>query len=296
MLIAHLDKLYPFTIIAQTKSLRRASEILGIAQPALTRTVKILEAELGATLFRRSVQGMELTQEGATFLAFAETTLRRADDVKQRIGFALEETAGVLSIATYESLSIYLWPRLLSTLKNSLPNLRFRLKTNIHGDALEHLATGKFDLVVDAEPRPRDNMVSVTLYTDVFQFYAAPTLSEPLAECSFIYVQSAYDQEDRTISEHLQAAGLRNPTLYEIDSFETAKALAHQGLGIAVLPVHVAQESVKSKRLKKISFKNFPMNGFGKHRICATYLATNRNDPRIKATIREMKKFFAATD
>lgn len=292
MLFDHLDKLHQFRVICQTRSLRRAAESLGIAQPSLTRTVKILEAELKTVLFRRSPQGMELTQEGQVFLAFAESTLGRTEDVKQKIQFSQDETAGVLSIATFESLSVYLWPRLLSHLNRTLPNLRFRLKTNQRRDPMGQLAAGEFDLVVDAEPRPRENMVSTTLYRDAFQFYASSHLKEK-DDTPFIYVQAAYDENDQTISEHLQAAGYMNPVPYEIDSFETAKALAAEGLGVAILPQRVAEDAVHSGLLKKLSLKRFSTAGFGRHRICVTYLASNRSDPRIKAAIKEMKALLA---
>lgn len=292
MLADHLDKLVPFTVIARTKSLRRAAETLGIAQPALTRTVRLLEAAVGAALFRRSVQGMELTQEGQVFLRFAESTLNRAADVKEQIRFAGDEAAGVLSIATYESLSIYLWPRLLAELQKTLPHLRIRLKTNVQGNAIDLLASGKFDLIVDAEPRPFPNMTSVTLYSDVFQFFA-DTQTKTIEDRPFIYVQAAFDQDDKSIADHLYAAGLRNPSLYELDSFEAAKALAQKGLGIAVLPERVAHDAVKSGTLRKFPVPGFSAGGFGKHRICVTYLASGRGDPRIKAAVRELKRLLA---
>ena len=144
-------------------------------------------------------------------------------------------------------------------------------------------------MIVDAEPRPKGDMVSTTLYRDSFQFYAPASFKESLEESAFIYVQSAYDEDNRTITDHLAKAGYKTPSPFEIDSFETAKALAIKGLGVAILPQRVAQDAVSLGRLKKISVKKFSTTGFGKHRICATYLASNRGDPRISAAVKEMK-------
>jgi DNA-binding transcriptional LysR family regulator len=299
MLSDHLEKLTVVKAIAELGSLRRASESLGIAQPSLTRTIKILEETLGAKLFQRSIRGMQLTREGAILLDFAESTLNRADDVSRRIKFATDENAGCLTIGTFESLSIYLWPQLISGLKKSLPHLQIKLKTNQDGDHLEHLASGRFDLVVDAEPRPRDNMISVTLYSDRFNFYCSSALASKLPkqisvkdtkEIPFIYVDAAFDEHDKKISDHLRAAGYAGATSFEIDSFETAKALAAEGVGIAVLPERVAEAANAGARLKNIQLSGLPATGFGRHKICVTYMADNRSDPRIKAATQEMKR------
>ncbi|MGZ3696302.1 MAG: LysR family transcriptional regulator substrate-binding protein, partial [Bdellovibrionota bacterium] len=132
-----------------------------------------------------------------------------------------------------------------------------------------------------------------------FNFYASAKLFAQLPKTvqatdietiPLIYVPSAYDEHDKTISEYLRAAGFSGAVSFEIDSFGTAKALANEGVGIAVLPERVAQESSSGTALKKIQLSGFQPAGFGKHRICVTYMADNRADPRIKAATQEMKR------
>lgn len=68
--------------VAKTGSLSAASESLIIAQPNLSRAIKSLEADLGITIFDRSLRGMILTDEGKEFVEYAKSILDKIDDVE----------------------------------------------------------------------------------------------------------------------------------------------------------------------------------------------------------------------
>ncbi len=65
--------------VAKCGSLSRAAENLFVAQPNVSRSIKELEADLGISIFTRSAKGMELTAEGADFIARARDILREID-------------------------------------------------------------------------------------------------------------------------------------------------------------------------------------------------------------------------
>jgi len=285
-----MEKLLAFKTIAESGSFRRAAEVIGIAQPALTRSIRVLEEAVGKSLFKRSVRGVELTREGRLLFEYAVTALKNAEDIHAQMHADDGEIAGVLTIGTFASLSMYLWPQILSRLNQSLPRLQIRLKTR-EADHIENLSRGLLDLVVDAEPRPRGNMVSTQLYSDKFNFYVSTKAKAP--DDAFIFVPTSYDENDKSISDFLRDADLPGASPYEIDSFETAKALTIEGVGIGIMPVRVAEEAVESKRLRRHPVKPFPPGGFGRHKICATIREEDRNDRRIRAVIKEMKTLLA---
>lgn len=68
--------------IAKAGSINKASEVLLIAQPNLSRSVKELEADLGITIFDRSSRGMFLTPEGEKFIGYAKKILEQIDEVE----------------------------------------------------------------------------------------------------------------------------------------------------------------------------------------------------------------------
>ena len=67
--------------VAKSGSLNKASEVLLIAQPNLSRSIKELEYDLGVVIFDRTSRGMILTPEGEEFINFAKGILSQIDQV-----------------------------------------------------------------------------------------------------------------------------------------------------------------------------------------------------------------------
>ena len=68
--------------IARQGSINKASEVLFVAQPNLSRSVKELEADLGITIFERTAKGMILTPAGEEFIGYAEKILNQIEEVE----------------------------------------------------------------------------------------------------------------------------------------------------------------------------------------------------------------------
>jgi len=69
--------------VARSGSLGKASEVLLIAAPNISRSIKELESDLGITIFDRTQNGMKLTPEGEEFINFAKGILDRIDEVEK---------------------------------------------------------------------------------------------------------------------------------------------------------------------------------------------------------------------
>lgn len=69
--------------VARAGSINKASEVLLIAQPNLSRSIKELEASLGITIFERSAKGMTLTPDGEEFIGYATAILKQIEHVEE---------------------------------------------------------------------------------------------------------------------------------------------------------------------------------------------------------------------
>ena len=69
--------------VAKAGSLSKASEVLLIAAPNISRSIKELEADLGISIFDRTQKGMILTPEGEEFMNFAKGILGQIDEVEK---------------------------------------------------------------------------------------------------------------------------------------------------------------------------------------------------------------------
>ncbi len=68
--------------VAKHGSLNKASEVLFVAQPNISRAIKELEADLGITIFNRSAKGMDLTADGIEFIEYAQNIMKQIEEVE----------------------------------------------------------------------------------------------------------------------------------------------------------------------------------------------------------------------
>lgn len=69
--------------VAKAGSLNKASEVLYVALPNISRSIRELEADLGITIFDRTAKGMTLTPDGEVFIEYAREILRQIDQVER---------------------------------------------------------------------------------------------------------------------------------------------------------------------------------------------------------------------
>lgn len=81
-----LQQLHYAITIAEIGSLNKAAEILYIAQPSLTGSLKELERELGITIFNRSGRGVTLTADGIEFLQYAKQVYSQYENLIEKYG------------------------------------------------------------------------------------------------------------------------------------------------------------------------------------------------------------------
>jgi DNA-binding transcriptional LysR family regulator len=93
-----LRQLVSFAEIARTGSFRRAAKTLHVAQPALSRQIKKLEAALQVSLFDRAPHRLHLTLEGRELAARLPTLFSKIDLLAQVVGFASTGGTGHLRV------------------------------------------------------------------------------------------------------------------------------------------------------------------------------------------------------
>ncbi|GAA2535972.1 MULTISPECIES: LysR family transcriptional regulator [Pseudonocardia] len=93
------QKLQVFVAVAEELHFGRAADRLHLAQPYLSRSVRALEAELGADLFRRTTRKVELTPAGTALLPHARALLARTDEARGAVAAARDGRSGRVRIS-----------------------------------------------------------------------------------------------------------------------------------------------------------------------------------------------------
>ena len=147
-----LNQLRDAAAIAEHGSLRAAARALRLAQPALTRSVRELEHELGAPLFERRTKGMVLTTVGEAFVQRARAILsdveRARVEVDQIVGGVGGSLVAGLSIAAH----ILLLPRSLQRFNKRYPGVHLRIIEGFFPTLIGGLRDGSVDFYIG--PRP----------------------------------------------------------------------------------------------------------------------------------------------
>lgn len=170
-----------FTVVAQHGHLGRSAEVLGLSQPALSKSLRRLEDELGARLVKRTPKGVELTAEGHALLRRARDlhlslkgVAREIRDVgRGKVGYA---RVGVGPTSSAEMLG----EALLSLLKDA-PRLSYKVVVSDNDLMVPALRNGELDLIVGYQPRalPRDGLVEEHLFDE--EFVVVASVTHPLA-------------------------------------------------------------------------------------------------------------------
>lgn len=147
-----LRHLKAFCAVAEELSFRRASERLGIAQPALSRTIKHLEDETGVTLFERTTRVTHLTEAGRALLARSQAILESLGDaveLAQRVqsGFAGEVRVGFNDFAITGLL-----PETVRRFRAAYPEVDVKLVDSPTPEMLNMVLDGGLDLAFHTGP------------------------------------------------------------------------------------------------------------------------------------------------
>ena len=141
-----LRRLQYFVAVARERNFTRAAERLHVAQPALSRQVRLLEQELGVELLHRTTHEFELTEAGEFLLERGPALLsagRRA--VAQRRTYGTGERGQVV-VAYGASASYETAPRLLHALAESHPAIAITTAVKSVGEIVAGLSDGSIDL------------------------------------------------------------------------------------------------------------------------------------------------------
>ena len=126
-----LNALRALIAAIDTGSLRSAAKKLGVSQPALTKMVKELEAELGAPLLERSTTGVIPTAQGKILHARASAATRELDEAAQQIGQMGGKMVGELSVGAVPLALLMLIPEAVRTFSAEYPSIMLQLREEI---------------------------------------------------------------------------------------------------------------------------------------------------------------------
>jgi DNA-binding transcriptional LysR family regulator len=159
-----LRQIQYFVAIAEAEHFGRASQRLRIAQPALSRQMKLLEARLGVALFERLPRGVRLTEAGRSFLALTRGLDRQLQDATEAARSAAKGHQGRLRLSFIEAVAWHgLIPDALRKFREHNPQVELGLHAMATAEQIAALRRDETDAALVYNAIPTDDLAAVPL-------------------------------------------------------------------------------------------------------------------------------------
>lgn len=274
-----LDQLVAFHAVATRGGFSAASSHLHKSQPAISKLVQNLEAELGVALFDRASYRAALTDAGKLFLERTESVLKNADALR-RFGLALGGAAEPVVRLVLEAVTPL--PEVLGALrevKTRFSWVRYELRTERLSGALEALRDRSADLVITsmhgleastmiAQPFCRVRIIPVVHRDHPLATLAGAVPGDALREHPQVVLRDSA-RGDLTQTLNVLEGGLR----WTVTDVGAKLEIIEAGMGWGGLPEHVVADALRAGTLVALEVREFEVEAI------ELYAIRWRNEP-----------------
>jgi molybdate transport repressor ModE-like protein len=280
-----IHQLKTFVAVAREGSITRASERLGLSQPAVSAHIKAIEDTLGLALFERTPRGMCLTGEGQRLLAKAEQTLGAHQELIEEAKRIKGRLTGKLRLATASNSSAEALGRLLTALAERCPEVDVALQHGTSLEILNGLRSGSVDVAFYNEAGEPDAELTTLDVAEFGIYLAAPkglvaasqTLDwEALAQLPWIG-PTAGTCCGRAAENLFKMHQIRPKRIINIDRESVTRTLIAGGVGVGLLHADTAQEANVSGEVELVC------EAQKRVRVLFAHLAGRAQDPLLSA-------------
>lgn len=247
MNILHLEY---FIEVVRQGSFSRASAILHVSQPTISKMIQNLEEELGTPLINRKVKPLELTDAGQNIVSQAHQIVTLFKGLNQQLQ-GKNGKKGKIRIGLPPIASSSLIPPILGNFNQTYPDIQLQLFEFGSKKVELGVRNGSLDIgIICSTPMSSDTFDTHLLVEDPFSLIVHP--NHPLANCkqvdfsmlaseSFVLYSKDFSIYD-TIVNSFAAAGINPRIIYETSQREFMTQMVRNNLGVAFLPSKICAE------------------------------------------------------
>jgi DNA-binding transcriptional LysR family regulator len=240
-------QLQVFMAVIETGSYTAAAQRLHMTQPAVSRHIRLLQGQLGVSLFRRVGRRVVPSLAGERLAGIARQVLALTRRVEEEMASLRGEAIGVLRVGGSGAPAWHVLGRLLPAFRQEAPGVGFRLEALPSAGVGPALREGRLDIAI-TEEEIRERGLVCNLLTAMETLLAVPQDGaweqrkrvpvRKLAEAPLV-LPAAGSPARHFLEEHLSAHNITLPTpvqALEVDDVGSAIPLVAAGLGVALVP------------------------------------------------------------
>ena len=257
-----LKQLEYFVRVAELVGFTRAAVALNIAQPALSRQVRLLEVELRQNLLARDGRGAVPTDAGRLLLAHARGILHQVERAREELGRVRGALAGRVAVGLPTSLARLLTVPLTRAFRQQMPDAAISISEGLSVAMQESLVNGRLDIVVlynvlpstalEITPLQREELFLVQARRDhagnAGDAVPATAISFKAVAQLPLVIPSRPNAIRMQVESEMAKIGVQPTIALEIDGVSAILDLVADGAGSAVLSRNAVSSSVKPSR------------------------------------------------
>lgn len=253
-----LRQLEALVKVAAFGSVTAAARALHLAQPAVTRQIRLLEEELGVPLFIRTPGGMQLTGAGRSMAQSAERALDELDATRRVLRSDPGSLSGVVTLGIVESVGELISMPLEAIIRARFPDIHLRLVLGYSARVEEWLRGGHVDVaIIDHTEKRVSNFETTPVLTENLWAVAAPTRSvgdgaevswEQVVRNPLVLPMPVHELRP-VLDLLIQQTGIAPQIALQTTGVELPKRMAAAGRAWAVLPHSAVVDDVSQGRL-----------------------------------------------
>ncbi|VDC28673.1 LysR family transcriptional regulator [Pseudogemmobacter humi] len=254
--------------VAELGSLSKAADRLHIAQPALSRHVRMLEEELDTRLFDRHGRGMVLTEQGQGVLQHALRIMAELDEIRTLIKAEGAPLRGHVSVGLPPTVSDIFAAPLVAAFRERHPEATIRIVSAYSSYLQDWLHRGEIDLAILLDPNSVKSLKSKLLIEESLYIVAPPgtgfTIDAPFEFRNLskapLCLPSHRHSLRSMVSRAARDCGIEIPIQVEADSYSVLKSLVLLGHGWTILPLAAIHKDIAEGKLCAAPLVNPPMH------------------------------------
>lgn len=262
---ANLEQYKVFYHVAKAGGITLAAEELSISQPAVSQSLKLLEATLGTALFVRTSKGVKLTSEGELLFSYVkrgyESILLGENKLSEMINL---ENGEIRIGASDMTLQFYLLPY-LEKFHELYPGIKVTVTNGPTPETLKYLQEGRIDFGVVSTPIVCKQDLHIIKVREIGDVFVGGSKFSFLKDCTLPYTVleelpticlERNTSTRRYIDQYLAGNGVVLNPEFELATSEIIVQFAIRNLGVACVMRDFAKKYIESGELIELKFEN----------------------------------------
>jgi LysR family nitrogen assimilation transcriptional regulator len=297
-----IKQLSYFVRVAELGSFTRASIVLDIAQPALSRQVRLLEVELRQSLLVRNGRGITLTEAGRALLEHSRGILHQMDRLREELSRVRGSLAGRVAIGLPPTLGRILAVPVTRAFRQAMPGATLSITEGLSKTMQEALLTGQLDIALLYNAFPSPGIELHPLLQDELLLVCAAGAAHadaPIDLKDIAQFPLIIPARPNAIRMHVETAlsnlGVQPRIAMEVDSVATILDLVADDIGCAVLSRHAVTTAAQPERFATRRIANPGLYPLLSVATCAARPATSTQQATLEILERIAKEILRKT-